>query len=51
MFNMVVVIIWLIAGVLTMATMAKMDSPALKFNYVTTWIVLMVNLIAKCFEV
>lgn len=44
------VIIWLIAGALTMINMEKTDSWNLKFNYVITWLVLMVNLIANCFN-
>lgn len=50
MFDMVIVMVWLIAGVLTMASMTKTDSLGLKFNYVITWIVLMVYLIANCFN-
>ena len=41
------VILWLIAGALTMANMTKTDSWNLKYNYVITWIVLMVFLIDK----
>ena len=41
------VILWLIAGVLTIASMTKEDSPSLKFNYIITWIVLMMYLIDK----
>ena len=41
------VILWLIAGALTMANMTKTDSWSLKYNYVITWIVLMVFLIDK----
>lgn len=50
MFNILIVILWLIVGALTMVNMTRTDSWNLRFNYVITWLVLMVNLIAKCFE-
>lgn len=43
-----IVIIWLIAGILTMVNMTKTDSLSLKVNYVITWLILMLNLIANC---
>ena len=40
------VIIWLIAGVINLAS-SKID----KFSYTIVWIVLMMNLIGDCIEV
>ena len=40
-----IVILWLIAGALTIVSMEKTDSWHLKFNFIVTWIVLMMNLI------
>ena len=42
------VIIWLIAGTLTIINMKKTDSWPLKVNYIITWIVLVVQLICDC---
>ena len=42
-----IVILWLVAGILAIANMKKTDSWNLKFNYIVTWIVLMVNLICN----
>ena len=50
MFNIINVIIWMIAGALTMVNMKQTDSWNLKTNYIITWVVLVVNLIANCFE-
>ena len=41
------VILWFFAGTLTIANMEKTDGWQLKFSYIVTWIVLMVNLICK----
>ncbi len=41
------VIIWLFAGALTMINMKNTDSWNLKFNYILTWIVLMIFLIDR----